>query len=86
MSLSNLGSWPSNLGRREEALEAGEESVRLLLPFCQRFPDRFREWMGTFSRNYANHAEALEQEPDAELLRQVEKAIGGGPNPSDPGE
>ncbi len=51
MSLNNLGNRLSDLGRREEALEAGEESVRLLLPFCPRFPDMFRKWMGTSTRN-----------------------------------
>ena len=47
MSLNNLANMLSDLGRREAALAAAEEAVRLYRALAETRPDAFR------SRNYA---------------------------------
>ncbi|MEM6447214.1 MAG: TIR domain-containing protein [Cyanobacteria bacterium P01_D01_bin.123] len=70
-SLNNFGTMLSELGRREEALEAAREAVALLLPFFERYPQGFMNWMQVFTRNYLERSEQAGREPDIELIAKI---------------
>lgn len=72
-SLNNLGNRLSALGRREQALDAANEAVRTLLPFFCTLPAAFSTQMKNHYRNYLKRAEESGQEPDAELVGEVEE-------------
>jgi tetratricopeptide (TPR) repeat protein len=70
-SLNNLANRLNSLGRREEALKTAGEAVRALAPFFLRHPAAFGSWMLIFVGNYLQHAGALGQTPDEEILRPI---------------
>jgi len=72
-SLNNLGGDLADLGHREQALAVAEEAVRTLLPFFRGLPRAFADWMRTMLRNYLKLAEEAGQEPDVELVGEVEE-------------
>jgi tetratricopeptide (TPR) repeat protein len=71
MSLNNLATRLSELGDRAGALASAREAVATLAPYFQRHPQAFAHWMATMARNYIQRCEALDQEPDAQLLSPI---------------
>lgn len=75
VSLNNLGWSLALLGRHEEAQEIIEEAVRQLARLFLRYPAAFRQRMATFVNSYRMLAEAVGQEPDANLLKPIVKLL-----------
>ncbi len=75
MSLNNLGNRLSDLGRREEALAAAQEGMRLLRPLFLQHPRAFASRMVMLCRTYLRLCEAAKREPDAALLAPIAEAL-----------
>ena len=80
MSLNNLGGRLSELGRREDALEATRESVRLYTDLFQAYPQAFLQ---NFMIAIRTHLERLTEnqldpdaDPEAEAAFQALQASG----------
>ena len=71
MSLNNLSNCLNALGRREEALAASEEAVRILKDHFLDLPAAYAKSMQTVVRNYLRHCQAIGNEPDKALLGPI---------------
>jgi tetratricopeptide (TPR) repeat protein len=73
MSLNNLATMLSGLGRREEALAQAEEAVRLRRQLAQQRPDAFLPDLAMSLNNLANRLSDLGRREEA--LAQAEEAV-----------
>jgi tetratricopeptide (TPR) repeat protein len=73
MSLSNLSRnlRLSDPESGEAALAAIDEAVRVLAPSFLAHPAAFQSWMARMVRAYQRTAEAVDREPDSDLLRPL---------------
>ena len=75
-SLNNLGMDLSDLGRREEALQATAQAVRLSMPSVERYPQAFLDNYRTYLQNLRERCAELDQDPDADpLVRQATELL-----------
>ena len=72
-SLNNVANSLSDLGRREEALAAAEEAVRLYQQLAQQRPDAFLPDLATSLNNVANRLSELGRREEA--LATAEEAL-----------
>ena len=70
-SLNNRSVLLSNLGRSEEALEASDEAVHLLLPFAEKLPQAFGRRMRIMAAVWTRRLAECDRQPDAETLRRL---------------
>ncbi len=88
--LNNLSLRLAGLGRREDALEASNEAVRILASFFLRLPGAFAGWMRIMARVYRARCEEAGTAPDTDLLEPIEEALArlepGNPQVRAPGE
>ena len=75
MSLNNLASFLSDLGRREAALEVAEEAVRLLSGPFLAMPAAHARHMVVMSAAYREMCEGAGAETDGQLLEPIEKVL-----------
>ena len=75
-SLDKLAIALSDVGRREEALAAGEEAVELLGPFFKAAPQVFGERMRTVGNNYLRYCADLHRAPRGDLVLLLEAVLG----------
>jgi tetratricopeptide (TPR) repeat protein len=74
-SLNNLSNRLAELGRREDALSAIEEAVRLLAPHFLVLPKAYEGWMRIVAGGYWQQANELERPIDQELLGPIVAAL-----------
>jgi hypothetical protein len=82
---NNAGKRVSGLGRREEALQATAEAVRLTMPLVERYPRALREHFTIYVENLHRRCTESGQDPGAdplvrqasELLARVDDVAGG---------
>ena len=77
-SLHNLAICLSELGRREDALAAAEEAVRLLKPYFLQQPAAFAKAIIAYARDYIRRCELAGREPDVALFESIMEAPSGG--------
>jgi hypothetical protein len=74
--LLRAGKRLADLGRREEALQATAEAVRLTLPLVERYPQVFLDDLRDRSQDLRQRYAELEQDPDADpLVRQATELL-----------
>ena len=66
-----MASFLSDLGHREQALDAAQEACALLTPYFVRIPRAYKAWMMTIASTYVRSCEALSVEPDMSLLLPI---------------
>jgi tetratricopeptide (TPR) repeat protein len=71
VSLNNLVTMLSALGRQEKAFSIREEAIRILTPSFLRLPTDFAPWMAMMVQDYLARAETAGKEPDADLLTPI---------------
>ncbi len=72
-SLNNLAKFLSDLGQREEALQAAQEAVAMRRELAAQRPDAFRPDLATSLNNLANFLSELGQREEA--LQAAEEAV-----------
>ncbi|MBY0277661.1 tetratricopeptide repeat protein, partial [Candidatus Binatia bacterium] len=75
MSLNNLGNMLSELGRREDALDAAREAAEVLWPHTMRLPGGFDAWLKVIAANYVRRCEEAGVDPDEALLTRIGEAL-----------
>jgi tetratricopeptide (TPR) repeat protein len=73
LSLNNYSNHLSELGRREDALAAIEEAVRIRRILAEARPDAFRPDLASSLNNYSNCLSDLGRREDA--LAAIEEAV-----------
>jgi hypothetical protein len=82
-SIYNLSLRLSDLGRREEALAASEEAVRILGPYFLAQPAAFQARMDIMVKEYVRIGHDAGQEPDPDLLRPILSRLASSANEAD---
>jgi hypothetical protein len=75
MSLNNQSGGLSELGRREDALTAIDEALRLVLPVLERAPYVLPAAGLGLVRGYVTRCEEAEREPDGELVERMHAVL-----------
>ena len=58
MSLNNLGSMLSDLGRRQEACEKWLEALKVIEPFYKQYPQAFEHYWTVITDNIRKHCDS----------------------------
>lgn len=74
--LTNAGKRLADLGRRDQALQATAEAVRLTLPLVERCPHAFLDRLRNRLQNLRQPYAELDHDPDADpLVRQATELL-----------